>query len=109
MHIATAFAQETLEAANQQWRAIADQMRPKLPRLAGLMDHAEPDVLAYMAFVKEHRTKSTAPTPSNVSMARSSAAPMSSESSPTRPQSPASSVPSSWSRATNGPSSAPAT
>lgn len=55
--IATAFAQETPEAASQQWRAVADQMRPKLPKLAGLMDDAEPDVLAYMTFPKEHRAK----------------------------------------------------
>lgn len=55
--IATAFAQETAQAASQQWRAVADQMRPKLPKLAALMDDAEPDVLAYMTFPKEHRTK----------------------------------------------------
>lgn len=55
--IATAFAQETPEAASQQWRSVADQMRPKLPKLAGLMDDAEPDVLTYMAFPKEHRAK----------------------------------------------------
>jgi transposase-like protein len=44
--IGTAFAQETPEAASQQWRSVADQMRPKLPKLATLMDDAEPDVLA---------------------------------------------------------------
>jgi putative transposase len=55
--IGTAFAQETAEAASQQWRAVADQMRPKLPKLAALMDDAEPDVLAYMTFPKEHRAK----------------------------------------------------
>ena len=55
--IATAFAQETPEAASPQWRSVTDQMRPKLPKLAGLMDDAEPDVLAYMAFPKEHRAK----------------------------------------------------
>lgn len=55
--IGTAFAQETPEAASQQWRAIADQMRPKLPKLAALMDDAEPDVLAYMTFPREHRAK----------------------------------------------------
>ena len=53
----TAFAQDTPEAASQQWRAVADQMRPKLPKLAALMDDAEPDVLAYMTFPKEHRAK----------------------------------------------------
>jgi putative transposase len=55
--IGTAFAQETAEAASQQWRAVADQMRPKLPKLATLMDDAEPDVLAYMTFPREHRAK----------------------------------------------------
>ena len=55
--IATAFAQETPEAASQQWRAVADQIRPKVTKLATLMDDAEEDVLAYMAFPKEHRTK----------------------------------------------------
>jgi putative transposase len=55
--IATAFAQETPEAASQQWRSVADQMRPTLPKLAALMDDAELDVLAYMTFPREHRAK----------------------------------------------------
>lgn len=55
--IATAFAQETPEAAKAQWRTVADQLRPKVPKLAALLDEAEPDVLAYMTFPKEHRTK----------------------------------------------------
>jgi transposase-like protein len=46
--IATAFAQEDAEAARQQWRRVADQLRPKVPKLAVLMDEAETDVLAYM-------------------------------------------------------------
>jgi len=55
--IGTAFAQETAEAARTQWRAVADQIRPKVPKLATIMDEAEPDVLAYMSFPKEHRAK----------------------------------------------------
>jgi putative transposase len=55
--IATAFAQETPEPASTQWRAVADQIRPKVPKLATIMDDAEPDGLAYMTFPKEHRTK----------------------------------------------------
>jgi putative transposase len=55
--IATAFAQETPEAASTQWRAVADQIRPKVPKLAAIMDEAEHDVLAYMTFPKEHRAK----------------------------------------------------
>jgi putative transposase len=55
--IATAFAQDDAGAASQQWRKVADQLRPKLPKLAALMDEAEPDVLAYMGFPAAHRTK----------------------------------------------------
>jgi putative transposase len=47
----------TAEAASTQWRAVADQIRPKVPKLATLMDDAEHDVLAYMSFPKEHRAK----------------------------------------------------
>src|SRR4029078_3237278 len=55
--IATAFAQETPEAASTQWRAVADQITPQVPKLAAILDEAEQDVLAYMTFPKEHRTK----------------------------------------------------
>ncbi len=55
--IATAFAQDDAGAAKTQWRKVADQLRPKLPKLATLMDEAEPDVLAYMTFPAPHRTK----------------------------------------------------
>ncbi len=55
--IATAFAQDDAEAASAQWRRVADQLRPKVPKLAALMDEAEPDVLAYMSFPPQHRTK----------------------------------------------------
>jgi transposase-like protein len=52
--IATAFAQDDAAMARTQWRSVADQLRPKLPKLATLMDDAEPDVLAYTA---QHRAK----------------------------------------------------
>jgi transposase-like protein len=55
--IATAFAQDDAEAAKQQWRRVADQLRTKLPKLAALMDEAEADVLAYMSFPAPHRAK----------------------------------------------------
>ena len=55
--IATAFAQNDAEAAKSQWRKVADQLRPTLPKLSALMDEAESDVLAYMAFPAAHRTK----------------------------------------------------
>jgi len=55
--IATAFAQDDAVNATRQWRAVADQLRPKLPKLATLMDDAETDVLAYMSFPAQHRAK----------------------------------------------------
>jgi putative transposase len=55
--IATAFAQDDAEAARAQWRKIADQLRPKLPKLAAFLDEAEADVLAYMTFPAQHRVK----------------------------------------------------
>jgi len=55
--MATAFAQDSAEAAKAQWRKVADQLRPKLPKLAGFMDEAEDDVLAYMSFPADHWSK----------------------------------------------------
>ena len=55
--VATAFAQNDADSAKQQWRRVADQLRPKVPKLAALMDEAEPDVLAYMTFPVQHRVK----------------------------------------------------
>ena len=55
--VATAFAQEDAGAAGAQWRQVADQLRPKAPKLAALMDEAEHDVLAYMNFPAAHRAK----------------------------------------------------
>jgi putative transposase len=55
--VATAFAQDDADSAKQQWRRVADQLRPKVPKLAALMDEAEPDVLAYMTFPLQHRAK----------------------------------------------------
>jgi len=55
--IATAFAQDDADAARVQWRQVADQLRPKVRKLAEFMDEAEADVLAYMSFPPAHRTK----------------------------------------------------
>jgi putative transposase len=55
--IGTAFVQDDAEAARAQWRQVADQLRPKVPKLAALMDAAEADVLAFMSFPKDHRVK----------------------------------------------------
>jgi transposase-like protein len=55
--IGTAFAQDDAEAARLQWRRVADQLRPKLPKLAAFLDEADTDVLAYMSFPVAHRQK----------------------------------------------------
>jgi transposase-like protein len=39
--IATSFAQDSADTAKAQWRKVADQLRPKLPKLAGFLDEAE--------------------------------------------------------------------
>ena len=51
--IRTAFAQPDYDAAVLQWRQVADNLRPKVEKLAALMDAAEADVLAFMTFPKE--------------------------------------------------------
>ena len=52
-----AFLQPDRDGARQVWRQVADQLRPRWPRLSGLMDGSEHDVLAYMAFPVQHRTE----------------------------------------------------
>jgi putative transposase len=53
--INTAFAQETTDAAHEQWRVVADHFREKLPKLAMMLDDAENEVLAFMDFPRAHR------------------------------------------------------
>ncbi len=55
--VGTAFAQDDAAAARKQWREVAEQARPRVPKLATLMDDAEADVLAYMGFPAQHRAK----------------------------------------------------
>jgi transposase-like protein len=55
--MATALAQNDAEAARQQWRRVADQLPPKVPKLTALMDEAESDVLAHVTFPQQHRAK----------------------------------------------------
>ena len=50
----TIFAQESAEAAREQWRHVADALREKYPKLAAMMDESRDDVLAYMDFPREH-------------------------------------------------------
>ncbi len=55
--MSAAFAQDDAASAQAQWRKVADQLRPKLPKLATLLDDAETDVLAYVSFPASHRAK----------------------------------------------------
>jgi transposase-like protein len=47
--IRTVFAQPDASSSIDQWRRVADGFRERFPRLADLMDEAEPDVLAYLS------------------------------------------------------------
>jgi putative transposase len=52
-----AFLQADQAGARQVWRRLADQLRPRWPKLAALLDESEDDVLAYLAFPAQHRAK----------------------------------------------------
>ena len=52
--IRTVFYQPDAESARSTWRRVADGFRPRWPRLAKLLDEAEEEVLAYLAFPHEH-------------------------------------------------------
>ena len=52
-----AFIQPDRVSASQTLRHVADQLRVKWPKLAGFMDEAETDVLAYMSFPADHWPK----------------------------------------------------
>jgi putative transposase len=55
--VRTAFAQDDQAAALRQWCQVDDSLRERFPRAAGCMDSAEKDVLAFMAFPKDHWPK----------------------------------------------------
>ena len=55
--IRQAFGQPDRAQAGETWRHVADQVRGRWPKLATFMEEAEHDVLAYMSFPAQHRTK----------------------------------------------------
>ncbi len=59
----TIFAQETAKEAHAQWNTVADALRDRAPKLAEMMDGAREDVLAYMAFPKDHWPKISSTNP----------------------------------------------
>ena len=48
--IRTVFAQPDAASTREQWRRVADNLRPRFPKVANLLDAAEGDVLAYLDF-----------------------------------------------------------
>ena len=52
-----AFSQTDRAAASQALRHVADQLRAKWPKLAAFIDNSETDVLTYLDFPVQHRTK----------------------------------------------------
>jgi transposase-like protein len=52
--IRTVFVQPDAASARETWRRIADQLRPRFPRVAQLLDDAEEEVLTYLSFPPEH-------------------------------------------------------
>jgi transposase-like protein len=52
--IRTVFVQPDAASARETWRKVADGFRGRWPKLAQLLDQAEPDVLAYLSFPQEH-------------------------------------------------------
>ena len=52
-----AFIQPDRAAASQTLRHVADQLRPKWPKLAAFIDDSEMYVLSYMDFPAQHRAK----------------------------------------------------
>jgi transposase-like protein len=52
--IRTVFVQPDAASARETWRKVADGFRGRWPKLAQLLDEAEPDVLAYLSFPQEH-------------------------------------------------------
>ncbi|HEU5422537.1 MAG TPA: IS256 family transposase [Nitrolancea sp.] len=52
--IRTVFAQPDATGTREQWRRVADNLRPRFPKLGDLLDAAEADVLAYLAFPAAH-------------------------------------------------------
>jgi putative transposase len=52
--IRTVFAQPDAASAREQWQRVIETLRPRFPRVAELLEAAEDDVLAYLAFPREH-------------------------------------------------------
>jgi putative transposase len=61
--VRTVLTQPDRAAAGEAWCHVADQLRPRFPKLAAVMDEAEHDVLAFMDFPPAHWSKIYSTTP----------------------------------------------
>jgi transposase-like protein len=52
--IRTVFVEPDADSARERWRKVAASFRSRFPRVAQLMEAAEGEVLAYLAFPQEH-------------------------------------------------------
>ena len=98
------FAQPNAQVVWAQLARGVEQLRPRFPQAAWMLQDAVPDVLAFTSFPKEHWRQIWSTNPRRGLTRNSAAAPTSSASSPTAKPSSASSAPSCASSTTTGPS-----
>ena len=55
--VKTVFAEKDRDHAHARWREVADNLRNRFPDVAGLMDDAGHDLLAYMVFDESLHSK----------------------------------------------------
>ena len=52
--IRTIFAQNDQESAREQLRHVVDELKNRFPKAMKILEEAEEEILAYMAFPREH-------------------------------------------------------
>jgi len=52
--IRTIFAQNDQESAREQLRHVVDELKKRFPKAMKILEEAEEEILAYMAFPREH-------------------------------------------------------
>lgn len=61
--VRTAFVEEDKKSASRRWRETADQLRDRFPKVSEIMDECEEEVLAFMAFHRDHRRQISSTNP----------------------------------------------
>jgi len=59
--IRTIFAQNDQESAREQLRHVVDELKKRFPKAMKILEEAEEEILAYMAFPREHGHRYTPP------------------------------------------------